>query len=205
MNQPVNQQYTSNDSSEGRGASSDGFNVSLLPKNFFGMRISSYKSLDEIIDVVKFVAYYSGYKYLTESEYIEGRKNKNLPADYCGCLPYCGTWELSTNKREFKTRIFLEPNGQEGVPDKFTVEVSCSSDESRYFSSEFYNNLTKEVTYGSLTEQVLLGDLYENEQKQIKDGVEGAKATIERYDAIDNPGLLESHPKFIYGKIKDSE
>ena len=85
------------------------------------------------------------------------------------------------------------------------MEVSCSSDESRDFSSEFYNNLRKEVTDGLLTEQVLLGDLYEKEQKQIADGVEGAKATIERYHAIDNPGLLESHPKFIYGKIKDSE
>ena len=139
------------------------------------------------------------------SEYIERRKTNTLPVDYYVCLPTCGTWLFSTTNCEFKTRIFLEPNGQEGVPDKFTVEVSCSSDESRDFSSEFYNNLRKEVTDGLLTEQVLLGDLYEKEQKQIADGVEGAKSTIERYDAIDNPGLLESHPKFIYGKIKDSE
>lgn len=125
--------------------------------------------------------------------------------DYCFCLPTCGTWLFSTTNCEFKTRILSEQNDQEGVLDKFTVEVSPSSDESRDFSSEFYNNLRKEVTDGLLTEQVLLGDLYEKEQKQIADGVEGAKSTIERYDAIDNPGLLESHPKFIYGKIKDSE
>ena len=176
------------------------FNVRQRPDFTSMQTFETKKTVDEIIDAVELV-----------SDQWEGMGKNELNRVY---LPHHGAWEFSTPKCGFKLRIFLaKPVGPEeaGVPVEFTVEVSkiwessemnCSLMGSSEARCAFFDLLKGEVTEGHLTEQLRLTALYEEEQKLISEGVEGAKETVERHYAFPF-GLSHMHPNFFYKKIEE--
>lgn len=133
--------------------------VGLQPDVISIMNIKTSKTIDEIVCAVNFIA-----------SDTEGLKLLFLPMQ--------GKWVGKTKQCEFNIRIFLsKPIGEEVAESpQFTIEISrnCGC---RYAVSEFFQNLRREVTDGPLTKQLHLADLYEEEQKQITKGVEGALPT----------------------------
>jgi len=177
-----------------------GFNVRPRP-DFTRSTFETKKTVDEIFDAVELISLHMGFLYMDGSEFEEKNKNNDLPASYSVYLPHHGKWEIWTPQCGFQIRIFLAPNGQEGEPDEFTVEVSriwgC-----RFSVNYIFDLLKGEVSEGHLTEQLRLAALYEEEQRLIVEGVDGAEATVIRHYSI-HSSLTDLSPKFIYNKMEE--